>query len=103
MFLGYKHQIFKLYECGPSNKSAYIVVPDYVTISYDCIIWTDYIEHMNKLIESINYASDSYWGNPERFNFRASINSFDGITELSQCNVTNSQHETRRPNNFIYI
>ena len=31
---------------------------------------------MNKLIEAINYASDSYWGDPERFKFRARIDSF---------------------------
>jgi hypothetical protein len=31
---------------------------------------------MNKLIEAINYASDSYWGDPESFKFKASIDSF---------------------------
>ena len=39
---------------------------------------------MNKLVESINYASDSYWGDPERFSFRAKIDSYSTAVELSQ-------------------
>ena len=52
-----------------------VVVPDYVTLNYDCIISTYYMEQMNGIIEAINYASDSYWGNPERYQFRARIDS----------------------------
>ena len=68
----------------PSAESYNIVVPDYVTISYDCIIWTDYVEHMNKLIESINYASDSYWGDPEKYKFRATISDYSITTDTPQ-------------------
>jgi hypothetical protein len=38
---------------------------------------------MNKIIEAINYASDSYWGDPNRFKFKASIDTFNNTTELS--------------------
>jgi hypothetical protein len=31
---------------------------------------------MNKIIEAIEFSSDSYWGDPERFQFRAIISSF---------------------------
>ena len=58
------------------------VIPDYVKISYSCVIQTYYVEQLNKIIEAINYASDSYWGNPERFKFKASVDSFSTITEL---------------------
>ena len=68
----------------PSVESYNIVVPDYVTISYDCIIWTDYVEHMNKLIESINYASDSYWGDPEKYKFKATISDYSLTTDTPQ-------------------
>ena len=37
---------------------------------------------MNKIVESINFASDSYWGDPERFKFRASIDNYTTSTEL---------------------
>lgn len=59
------------------------VVPDFVTLKYSCIIQTYYMEQLNKLIESVEYASDSYWGNPERFKFRAFIDSFSTATEVT--------------------
>jgi len=61
-----------------------VVIPDYVNLTYSCIIFTEYIEQMNKIVESINYASDAYWGDPEKFNFRAMIDSYNTTTELNQ-------------------
>ena len=37
---------------------------------------------MNKIVEAINYASDSYWGDPARFKFRAMIDSFTTVIEV---------------------
>jgi hypothetical protein len=68
----------------PTKQYIANVVPDYVTLTYNCIIQTYYVEQLNKIIEAINYASDSYWGNPERFKFKALIDSFATITELQQ-------------------
>jgi hypothetical protein len=59
------------------------VVPDYVTLTYSCTIQTYYNEQLNKIIEAINYASDSYWGDPERFKFKASIDSYSTAIEVS--------------------
>jgi len=53
------------------------VTPDYVTLSYDCIIWTNFMEQMDKLVEAINFAANSYWGDVSRFQFLAKIDSFD--------------------------
>ena len=66
----------------PTKQFIANVVPDYVTLTYSCIIQTYYIEQLNKIIEAINYASDSYWGDPERFKFRARIDNFTTVTEL---------------------
>jgi hypothetical protein len=63
----------------PSKQYYVSVVPDYVTITYDCVILTNYVEQNNKLIEAIEYASDSYWGDANRWQFRTSLDSF-GIT-----------------------
>lgn len=67
---------------SPEKEYHAVVVPDYVDIKYDFIIWTEYVENMNKLIENINFASDSYWGDPERWKFKASIDSFNNQTEI---------------------
>jgi len=59
------------------------VVPDYVTLMYTCNIQTYYFDQLNKIIEAVNYASDSYWGDPERFKFKASIDSYSTAIEIS--------------------
>ena len=68
----------------PTKQYIANVVPDYVTLTYSCIIQTYYVEQLNKIIEAINYASDAYWGDPERFKFKALIDSFTTVTELQQ-------------------
>ena len=68
----------------PKKEFYAVVVPDYVTLTYDFIISTYYVEQMNKIVEAMNYASDSYWGNPERFKFRARIDSYATTVDLQQ-------------------
>ena len=68
----------------PTKQFIANVVPDYVDITYSVIIQTYYIEQLNKIVESINYASDAYWGDPERFKFKARVNSFNTVNELTQ-------------------
>jgi hypothetical protein len=68
----------------PSKQYYISSVPDYINVVYSCIIFTDYIEQNNKLIESLQFASDSYWGNPDRFKFRANIDSFNTPVVLEQ-------------------
>ena len=67
----------------PQKEFTATVVPDYVNLTYNGIIWTDYISQLNKIIEAVNYASDAYWGDPEKFKFMAMIDSFNNINELS--------------------
>ena len=66
----------------PTKQFIANVIPDYVTLTYSCIIQTYYTEQLNKIIEAINYASDSYWGDPSRFKFIANIDNFTTITEV---------------------
>ena len=67
----------------PSQQYHAVVIPDFITLSYTCTIWCDYISQMNKLIESINYSSDSYWGDKEKFKFNSKIDQFNNTTELT--------------------
>ena len=69
------------------DKEMYAVaIPDYVNITYSCVIFTDYMEQNNKIIEGINFASDSYWGDPNKFKFRAMVNNYSTATDLVQGN-----------------
>ncbi len=67
----------------PQKQYYAVVVPDYITVTYTCTINTYYMDQLNKIIEAIEYASDSYWGDPSRFQFRAMIDSFTIKTELA--------------------
>jgi hypothetical protein len=58
------------------------VVPDYLTLTYSCVVFTYYVEQLNKIVEAIEYASDAYWGNPEQFQFQTRIDTFNTVTEL---------------------
>ncbi len=66
----------------PQKVKYAVVVPDYITLTYSCAINTYYMDQLNKIVEAIEYASDSYWGDPARFQFRAMIDSFSIATEL---------------------
>ena len=68
----------------PQREFHAVVIPDFVKITYTCTIWTDYIAQMNKLIEMINFTSDSYWGDAEKFKFNAKIDTFSNTTEVQQ-------------------
>ena len=67
----------------PQKEFNAVVIPDYVNLTYNGIIWTDYISQLNKIIEAVNYSSDSYWGDSERFKFMAMIDQFTNINEIS--------------------
>lgn len=60
----------------PQKEFIVAFPPDYVTATYTVIMFTDYVEQMNDLIEAINFASNSYWGDPSKFQFKARIDSF---------------------------
>jgi len=68
----------------PEEQIYAVVIPDYVTVNYKFVVFTYYTDQLNKIVESINYAADSYWGNPERFKFQAMIDSFGFQSELNE-------------------
>jgi hypothetical protein len=67
----------------PSKEYLLSVIPDYVTLTYSCVIFTDYVAQVNPIIEAINFSSDSYWGDFSRFKFRARIDSFNTTNEVN--------------------
>lgn len=66
----------------PNKKIHAVVIPDYVTIEYSITIQTYYNSQLNKIVEACEYASDAYWGDPERFKFKASLDTITTKTEL---------------------
>lgn len=57
-------------------------VPDYYEFTYRCMIWTEYMEQMNGIVENISFESDEFWGEPNSYKFRTIIKSFEPLIEL---------------------
>lgn len=66
----------------PQQEYYAVVMPDYLTITYTCVVFTYYVEQLNKIVEAMEYASDAYWGDPQRYQFKAMIDSFGFQNEL---------------------
>ena len=60
----------------PSKELYNVIIPDYLKITYDVIVWTEYVAQQNKIIEDINYNANSYWGDKNSFKFLATMDSF---------------------------
>jgi len=65
----------------PKKEIFSVAVPDYVELSYDFIIWTNFTDHMNHIVEKINWSEGSYWGDPGKFRFRTKIDNYSDASE----------------------
>jgi hypothetical protein len=66
-----KYEIFK------------IQMPEYVELNYDCMVWTSYTEHLNSVIEQLQYTG-TYWGDKDGFKFRTSLGDFNVVNEVGE-------------------
>jgi hypothetical protein len=57
-------------------------IPDYYEFTYSCLVWTEYMEQMNGIIENISFESDEYWGEANSYKFRTTIDSFKTTNQL---------------------
>lgn len=100
---GNKANIYQTYEKRYSKKNQYdnftvltnrapvkefynVVVPDYYTITYTCTAYVSFYEDLNKITEAIGFRSDSYWGEPGKFLFKAKIDNFPVTNEITEGN-----------------
>ena len=67
----------------PKYEIYKIQMPEYVELNYDCMVWTNYTEQLNEVIEQLQYTS-SYWGDKEKFKFRTSLSDFNIINEVGE-------------------
>lgn len=75
-------QFSKQIGLSPTRELYSVVVPDYITLSYEFTIWTSLIEQMNAIVERVNYTNGSYWGEPGKMRFRSNIDSFSDASEM---------------------
>lgn len=66
----------------PKREIYQVPVPDYIFVNYEAIIWTDFMAQNNKLVEAIEYVSDAYWGDKERYLFQTNVDTITNVNEL---------------------
>lgn len=69
-------------QTAPVNDVYDVTMPDHMTFTYHFIVWTEYVEQMNTLIEKLNFEAEDYWGDLRGFRFRVRIDSFSHTIEL---------------------
>lgn len=67
---------------APRKEIYSVAMPDHVIVNYEFIIWTELIEQCNSVIEAINFATEDYWGDKNRFKFRTSISDYNFETTV---------------------
>ncbi len=67
----------------PKYEIYNITMPEYVELNYECMVWTNFTEQLNSVIEQLNYAS-SYWGDKDHFKFRTSVSDYNVINEVGE-------------------
>jgi hypothetical protein len=72
---------------GTYRKKEYeiftVVVPDYINVTYESIIWTSFVTQMNNIVEQLVYSEGQYWGDPKKYKFSSKIDSFDQNIDVS--------------------
>jgi hypothetical protein len=80
-----KYERFSLQNNVRAPKELYSInVPKYVTVTYEVMIWTSFTEHMNKIVEAFQWATDRYWGKEDGYKFKVKIDAFDNQQEVGQ-------------------
>ena len=68
----------------PKQEQIITTMPNFNDITYEFILWTNFIEQMNPLVETFVDQSHTYWGESEQYKFLCTI---DSITDASEMNV----------------
>lgn len=70
----------------PKRKIFNITMPDYVEITYECMGWTNFTEQLNTIVESLNWASEEYWGDKNKFKFITYVSDYTINNEVAENN-----------------
>jgi hypothetical protein len=65
----------------PKYEIYKIKMPEYVELNYDCMVWTSYTEHLNSVMEQLQYTGQ-YWGDKDKFKFRTTVGDFNVVNEV---------------------
>jgi len=75
---------------GQQPKKEFMSVerPDYVNLEYEVVVWCDYMEQVNKIVEQIVFFQGRSFGDRYKFVIKGDSYSFETISEMSQDRIT---------------
>jgi len=68
----------------PAYENIVTGMPNYSDITYEFVLWTNFIEQMNPLVESFVDQSHTYWGDGTENKFLCNIDSISDASEMNQ-------------------
>jgi len=72
----------------PVYENLVTTIPNYVNITYEFVLWTNFIEQMNPLVESFMEYDKTYWGDKDTYRF---VSTIDSISDASEMNSDNER------------
>ena len=68
----------------PQEERLITGMPSFTEITYEFVLWTNFIEQMNFLIEAFVAQSNKYWGASEEYKFLSIIDTITDASEMTQ-------------------
>ena len=68
----------------PVYENVVTGMPNYADVTYEFILWTNFIEQMNPLVESFVDQSHTYWGDGTDNKFLCTIDNISDASEMNQ-------------------
>lgn len=78
-----------IFKSKPTKQIYAVTLPNHVLIKYECVIWTDYVDQNNKILEQINFAARDYWGDALGLKFRVRVENYNNEIEVEDNNDRN--------------
>jgi hypothetical protein len=68
----------------PVYENLVTTIPNFVNITYEFVLWTNFIEQMNPLVESFMEYDKTYWGDKDTYRFVSNLDSIADASEMTQ-------------------
>ena len=66
----------------PVYENLVTTIPNYVHLTYEFVLWTNFIEQMNPLVESFMEYDKTYWGDKDTYRFISNLDSISDASEM---------------------
>ena len=68
----------------PVYENLVTTIPNYVNLTYEFVLWTNFIEQMNPLVETFMEHDKTYWGDKDTYRFVSTLDSVSDASEMNQ-------------------